>query len=130
MQVTEAKTKDLDASVAVEVMGWKTRVKGRGEIITLGDQACYFAPDDQETPHLLPADAPNYSTSWDAARHVVERMQELGFAVRICFYPSSNKSECVIFADRGAGMVHVSMAYDTPERAICLASLEAVRRQS
>ena len=97
--------RELDALVAVEVMGW-TKL---GEWLWRNSDERDFS------------DPPRYSTTGDGMLAVLERMRELGWYGRTGFLPDG----CAEF-QHATGHVVGGIA-DTLPHAVCLAALEAVR---
>ena len=101
--------RDLDALIAVEVMGWTIRAV----------QGVQLFQDAYHNPRFF---APDYSTTYEGAGLVIERMRELGW------------EGYDVDATDGVPLVRfwkdgVSPGADAPTlpHAVCLAALAAVR---
>lgn len=72
--INELSGRELDAAVAEEVMGWR-RPRGQG--------ATWHAPHPRGGLYGTGAgNIPTYSSSWDAAREVVEKIDPKAFVIQ------------------------------------------------
>ena len=122
-------SKELDALVAVKVMGFYWEGKPRGHqylyqpggkqagIKERGKEPCYFGNSQFGKPYL-----PDYSTSISDAWLVVEEMRGRGLDVRV---ESFQQDEGVVIWEAEVGDKWSDC--DTAPEAICMAALEVCR---
>jgi len=95
---------ELDALVAEKVMGWRPTVISGASLAE--DRKAWFIPSRTQDTETLWSETkgipPPYSTTWEGAGLVVERMQELGYAYMIL--------------DRGEGLPAAGFSQSKPVR--------------
>ena len=107
--------RELDALVAVEVMGWTRQRLGQ-----------WVKPDGGPTI----AEPNRYSTTGDGMLEVLERMRGLGW-IGVCKVSTDTRSYARFSRNARPGETHAvngkDVEADTLPHAVCLAALEAVR---
>jgi hypothetical protein len=119
----DVKARDLDARVAIEVMGWT-------ELWSGGKYRMAYPPCEQVMPTINESErhhVPHYSTDMTAAWCVVERMRELGWTEHIRGYIGDDRGEHVCTFYNDDQMIDSEWHWaDTAPEAICAAALAAV----
>ena len=150
MTTETAVGKELDALIAIEVMGWhrmswkdwdaRVRPAGHGASHTAPDErtSLTYAWHDKDnemvinaeddTDYYNPSEAWSPSTDIAAAWQVVERMRELGLRVEVHAHPNgTNSALCESVTLVGHQIYTGFKAVPTASEAICRAALAAVR---